>query len=689
MSALPRKLGLFAGCTSLALACLPGTGPALVPESEDAGSVDLGGGDAGPVRVDADLGDPFAIDGLTPSHGPFTGGTRARIDGRGFTTKLRAFVGDREIDSSALLASDPTRAAIVTPPGNPGFVDVRIRDESTAKERVLVGGFLYDPIALVPDTGATSGGTRIRIDGAGTNWVAGATVQIGGVECTDVAVASPTAIDCVTPPGTPGAKDVVVTNGEDRVQARDAFTYSDSTDGYRGGLSGGALSGRLKVLAFSGATGRPLPGAFAVIGEDLATARVGRTTATGVVEISDLPGETATVSIAARCHQPVTFVDVPVDTVTVYLNPVMDPACIEGDPQPLPGGQSRFGGTITGQLVFPGASEFERAGWTTVPTPTSPTERRAAYVFEAAGSPAATFGLPSAAAAITPDSSGASGYDYSILVYPGNATIYVVAGLEDRSVVPPRFVPYAMGVARGVSVPAQSRVEGVDVRMDILFDHQVTLGVDPPTPGPRGPDRLTASVAVTLGSAGFAILPRGTRTTTIPAPEEIPFVGVPMLGNGLAGEQYVVGGIAATGADGKMPASYVSRVKTTNANTTVFLGGFLDIPVLAEPGQGVWDGTHIRFTAPSGPSELNVLTITSGAGLVTWTIAVPAGRTTFTVPDLAALPGPDPVGLRQGAITTTLYSARIEGFEYARLRSGNLGSGTWTAYSVDSLTGVY
>jgi hypothetical protein len=451
----------------VAAACLPGTGPALLPDEAGAASVDLGG-EAGALRFDASLGDSFALEGLTPSHGPFTGGTRARIDGRGFTSKLKVFVGDTEIDPSALLASDPTRAAIVTPPGRPGFVDVRIRDEATQRERTLKNGFYYDAIVLTPDSGATSGGTRIAITGSGTLWGAGTTVSIGGVACADVVVTSPTKLECVTPIGQPGSKDVVVTPADSPpIQARDAFTYSDSVDGYRGGLSGGALSGRLKVLAYDAFVGMPIPNAFAIVGTSLATAKQARTAANGVVEIGGIDGSKVTVTVAAKCFCPITFVDVPVDTVTVYLNPIFDPACSEGDPESLPGRQ-RFGGYIEGSLVFPGGGEFEGAGWSTVPSPTKPTERRAAYVFEANGSPTAVFSLPAATEAITPYTDG---YAYSHLVYPGNTTLYVVAGLEDRSENPPKFLPYSMGVARGVSVPAQGRVQGVDIMMDVLFDH--------------------------------------------------------------------------------------------------------------------------------------------------------------------------------------------------------------------------
>jgi hypothetical protein len=673
----------------VAAACFSGAGPALVPEPEEGGaSVDLSG-DAGFARFDATLGDPFAIDGLTPSHGPFNGGTRARIDGRGFSSKLRVFIGGVEIAGPSLLASDPTRAAVIVPPGPPGFVDVRIVDEATAKERVLKDGFYYDAIVVTPDSGATSGGTRVAVAGSGTKWAAGTTVSVGGAPCADVSVLSPTKIECVTPASTPGSKDVVVTPLDaPPIQARDAFTYSDSVDGYRGGLSGGALSGRVKVLAYDAMLGVPIPGAFVVAGSDLATAKVAKTTANGVVEIDGIDGDEVTVSVAAKCHSPMTFVDVPVDTVTVYLSPVLDPSCAQGDPEILPP-RVRYGGYVEGELVFPGAGEFERAGWTTVPLPTKPTERRAAYVFEASTYPNQAFYLPSASDAITPDADGVNGYHYSILVLPGNVTVYVIAGIEDRSQDPPKFLPYAMGVARGVAVPAQAKVQGVDVKMDVLFDHQVTLSAQPPSPGPRGPDRFTASLATTLGSAGYAILPRGTRSSTLPPPSEIPFVGVPALGNAMAGEQYVLGGVAATGYEQRLPASVVARVRTTNANGPVTLGGFIGVPVLGQPATGVWGGTHVEFTGATGPSDLSVVQIESGGGLVRWTIIAPGGRSSFDVPDLAALPGPDPVGLVHGAIATTVYVARIEQFDYARLRFGQLNTGAWNAYAFDSLGGVY
>jgi hypothetical protein len=673
-------------------ACLPGGGPALI-DGDDAGGgtgIDLAG-DSGLQRSDVDLGDPFALYGLDPSHGPYTGGTSARLTGRGFTPKLRVFIGGQEVTT---VAGDPTRALVETPPGKPGWVDVMIRDDASAKERVLKQGFFYDSFVVTPDSGATSGGTRIRLTNAGTAWAQPVKVAIGGADCTDLVAVATDKVECTTPPGAPGSKDVTVLEPSGtKTQARDAFAYNDSTDGYRGGLSGSVLSGHVRALAYDAATGTPIPGAYVVVGSSVASGVVKQTSVSGVAEISGLPPTTTkvTVTIAAKCHQPITYVDVPVDTVTAYLAPVLDISCLPPslpDPPSTGGNGGKYGGVIEGELVFPGGSEFARTGWTTVPAPVKPTERRAAYVFEAADFSNSSFQLPSPSEAITPETPGANGYKFSLVAYPGNVTLYIVAGLEDRSESPPRFVPYSMGVARGISLPAQTRVTGVDVRMDILFDHVVTVAPQPPAPGPRGPDRIATTFALTLGAARYAVLPRNQLIAALPAPATMPFTGVPSLDHAIAGEQYVLGGVAATGSDLQEPASVISRIRTTNANDPVAVGGFLAVPVLAEPASGTWGGTHVQYSGPTG-FDLQVVQLESGSGLVSWVIAGPGGFTAFDVPDLRALPGPDALGLIAGAIKTTVHVGRIDGFSYGKMRQGQLSPGSWNAHAFDTLVGAY
>jgi len=684
---------LTPACTLACLvagACLPGGGPPLI-DGDDAGGgtgIDLAG-DSGLQRTDVDLGDPFALYGLDPSHGPYTGGTSARLTGRGFTPKLRVFIGGQEVGA---IAGDPTRALVETPPGKPGWVDVVIRDDASAKERVLKKGFFYDSFVVTPDSGATSGGTRIRLTNAGTPWTAPVKISIGGADCTDVAATSSTDVECTTPPGAPGSKDVTVLEPSGtKTQARDAFAYNDSTDGYRGGLSGSVFSGRVRALAFDAATGMAIPGAYVVAGSSVAGGIVKQTSASGVAEINGLTGTKVTVTVAAKCHQPITYVDVPVDTVTVYLAPVLDIACLPPslpDPPSTGGNGGKYGGVVEGELVFPGGSEFVRTGWTTVPAPVKPTERRAAYVFESSDFSNTAFQLPSPSEAITPDTAGANGYKFSLVAYPGNVTLYIVAGLEDRSETPPRFVPYAMGVARGISVPAQTRITGVDVRMDILFDHVVTVAPQPPAPGPRGPDRIATTFGLTLGASRYAVLPRNLLVAPLPAPATMPFTGVPSLDHAIAGEQYVLGGVAATGADLQQPASVISRIRTTNANDPVAVGGFLNVPVLGQPGSGSWGGAQVQYSGTTG-FELQVVQVESGNGLVSWVIAGPGGTTSFDVPDLRALPGPDALGLVGGAIKTTVHVGRIDGFSYGKMRQGQLSPGSWNAHAFDSLVGAY
>jgi hypothetical protein len=664
------------------VACLPGSGPPLNVYTDDAGPpppTDLN--DAGNAKKDVDLGDPFAVIGLAPARGPFTGGTRAVLRGRGFTSGMRVWIGGTELVGGAVFASDPTRAAVTVPAGNPGPADVKIRDDKTAEERVLPAGFFYESIVVEPQSGATSGGTRIAVTGRGTTWASGTQVTVDGKACTEVAIADKAHLTCLTPAGTPGAKDVTVksTDGSSE-QAREAFTYSDSPDGFRGGLSGGALTGQLRVNAFDAWTGIPLAGGRAIAGSITATI-----TANGTALI-DGPTGKVTVTVAAKCHHPISFVDVPVDTVTVYLQPVLDPACGAGDPPSNGNYGGRNAAVVAGELVWPGGVELKRADWTSVPVPQRATERRAAYVFPASGSPLDGFVLPSDTAAVLPTAEGRAGYAYELTWFPGNTTFYALAGIEDRSVTPARFVPYVMGVVRGVPLNPGVKTVGADIPMTTLLDHEVRSAPVPPAPGPRGPDRLVGQLAVTVASNAYAILPTGLRVHTLPSPQEVPFPGVPALDGTLTGESYVLNASAVTGSTWGLPASIVSRILTRDANVPVAITGFLPVPVLHEPGLGTWSGTRVRMDA-SGTFDLVQVVVQSSAGLVSWTIVAPGDRTSFDLPDLAALP--DNMGLVRGPIHSTAYVARIDGFSYGKLRYGQLGTGSWNAYAIDSRSGAY
>lgn len=646
-------------------------------------------GDDASLQDDLSLGPSFAVTGLQPSHGPWSGGTRSTISGRGFSSNIEVWFGATQLPANAIFASDPTQAAVTTPPGTPGPVDVRVRDVTTAQEAVLPSGFVYDAFSVTPGTGSTTGGTRIALTGKGTAWTPASTVTLGGNPCTAVLVSDATDLACTTPAASgPGLESVLVTNADGTTdEADDAFVYSDSPDGFRGGLYGGALSGTLNVLAFDAWTGVALPGAQAIAGSNLANAIRGTIGANGAVTLTDpsLTG-TVTVTVAGHCHQPMTYVDVPVDTVTVYLSPTLSPACGQGNPPSTGNYIPTDLGEIDGELVWSGSIELARAKWGNVPQP-GPGERQAAYVFVAGTSAGSAFQLPSPSSATTPSSDGQIGYAYTLDAVPGNQTLYALAGLEtDSSAGQIQFEPYAMGVVGGVAVQPNVSTTEVDIPMTTLLNHTVTTVPQPPGPSLVGPDRLISQLAVNLGSGFFAALPQGSITTLLPVAGDVSFVGAPALDQTLTGDQYALVSSAVTGPNASLPASVVTGIDTTDSNDPITIGGFFEIPVLVEPPAGTWSGTQVQIQA-AGPVDLAIVTVASGNGLVSWQIVAPGSDLSFSLPDISQVQNVD--SLVHGPIQTTFAIARISGFSYANLPSGQLATSSWSAYAEDVASGSY
>ena len=672
--------------------CLPAAGPGLILPADDAG-IDASSAVRFPddaAGADVDLGLPFAATGMNPSHGPFAGGTRTMLRGRGFGSSLRVWIGSTELTADAVVASDPTHALLVTPPGLPGPADVRIRNEAMAdggqgQEQMIEGAFVYDPFVIEPAVGVTGGGTRIAITGSGTTWTAETVVYVGAVPCDEVTVLDTTRLVCTTRGGAPGARDVrVVSPGGADQQVREAFTYQDATDGFRGGLTGGPLQGELRVFAFDSYQGKAIPGAQVIVGASPVVA-TSLTDAAGVVTFRDGRLVTkATVTVAARCFQPVTFVDVPVDTLTTYLSPRYDAACASGDPSYGSGYVPHSTGVIGGELVWPGQPETRRQSWINVPSAVRPTERVAAYVYEASSYPNANFWLPSSDAAVTPDSPGILGYQYTVGTWPGAHTLYALAGIEDRTTS--RFTAYAMGVVRAIVVEPNATVTGVDLTMDIPFDQVMSVHPVLPAPVADGPDRVVAELSVTLGSGNYAVLPVATATALLPLTSDLVFRGVPALEGALAGEAYRVTVRLLRGPSGQGGTGGVATVVTRDPTSTIGVDKFPPAPKLLEPGNAPWGAAHVAYQT-TGTWDLAVLTIVSGGGLASWTLVAPAGVTEFDVPDLSNVP--ERAGLLRGPIRSTLNVARLDGFTYGKLRTGQLVSSAWTSSASDSTSGTY
>ena len=222
--------------------------------------------------------------------------------------------------------------------------------------------------------------------------------------------------------------------------------------------------------------------------------------------------------------------------------------------------------------------------------------------------------------------------------------------------------------------------------MTTVFNHALAVTMLPPPSSPHGPDRLVSTLAVDLGTNLFAVLPQGTTTNLLPVASPIAFSGIPGLDGTLAGSAYNLTGMAVTGQNRGLPISVVDGIETTDGNDPIAVGGFLPIPTLSQPSAGTWAGTHVTLAA-GGPVDLAVLSVSSGNGLVVWTIVAPGSDLSFDLPDLSKVPG---VGvLQHGAIQTTFSVARIDSFDYGQLRYGQLSGGSWSAYAQDVLAGSY
>lgn len=655
---------------------------------------DGGGGGSGlmvadggpPANPPPDAGsDPHAVIGANPSHGPFNGGQVVLVTGKGFTSAARTWFGPTEVDETTSLAIDPTRVQVVAPPGTAGPVDLIVQDGTdTSTQRTLPGGFVYDALYAAPNSGPVPGGTVIEIVGQGTSWDATTVAKIDQTPCTTLAVNSPTQLTCTVPAGSPGSKTITVVTGSETILVLDAYTYEDSTNGYKGGLSGLPLAGQLKVLVYDNYSGDAIPAAVVIVGSDIATALQATTDATGVAVVND-GSLTApqTVTVAAKCHSPISFVAEPVDTVTAYLDPVLSPACASsGDPPPV-GGQVGSLGEVAGELVWPLNGEFQKDGWLTVPSPIGPNQHQVAYVFTPASDPTQAFYLPPESTAVTPLTPGTVGYQFTATDWPGNRSFYAIAGIQDDSKSPPEFFGYVMGAVNGVPILPGQITSTIYISMTKTLDQALTMSVSPPAPGPQGPDRLRATVAINLGPDGYALLPAGLKTPFLPVSGNLSFVGLPSLDTTLGGALYVLSASAVTGAAATAPLSVVSSLETNTVSQVVDVSGFVGVPVLTAPAVGAaWDGVHLATTFAAGGAlpDITVYDIAVGGGLIHWTVAVPGGSQAVTLPSLAGFPDE---ALPAGPITIGVYGGKVLNFNYGQLLYRQLTPSGMTAYSLD------
>jgi len=165
---------------------------------------------------------PPGITQVTPIQGSTLGGTVISITGSGLSGVTAVSIGGAPCTAVTVLS--PTFVRATTPPGVVGQAAISVTAPSGTTLAPAPFTYVMQQVSsIVPNTGSYTGGTAITITGA---YLAATTsVTIGGVPATNVVAVSATQVTAVTPAGSVGAVDVVITGAKGTATASGAFTY--------------------------------------------------------------------------------------------------------------------------------------------------------------------------------------------------------------------------------------------------------------------------------------------------------------------------------------------------------------------------------------------------------------------------------------------------------------------------------
>jgi glucose/arabinose dehydrogenase len=176
------------------------------------------------------------VTSISPNSGTINGGTAATIRGTGFLAGATVKLGGTS--ATAVSVVNSTTIAATTPAHAAGATSVVVTNTDT-KSGTLNNGFTFtgppppNPaptvISITPNSGTTNGGTAVTI--AGTGFLAGATVKMGGTSATVLSVVNSALITATTPAHAAGAVDVVVTNTDTKTGTlTSGYTYTAASN---------------------------------------------------------------------------------------------------------------------------------------------------------------------------------------------------------------------------------------------------------------------------------------------------------------------------------------------------------------------------------------------------------------------------------------------------------------------------
>lgn len=619
--------------------------------------------------------------GVVPAHGPFNGGNEVVVRGSNFTEDSTVRFADALVQPRDTTFTDSRRITVKPPAGRPGDVDVVVEDNG--RRSVLPMGYHYDAVYADPGDGTSAGGTLITVHGMGTHFTDATQVTLDSLPCTNVRTESNERLTCLTPAHPDGRVPLEVQTGDERIRVEEAFVYADTAEGTRGGLGGGAIQGNISVTVLASPTGDALPNAYVFLGDDpsVAPPRSTRTNERGRANLAvpDLRGP-VTLTISARCFNSQTVQVFDARSVTVYLYPMMIPACAaEGQPPNGGGGRGTFGAQVSGELIWDGPMEFAPNPWANIPQPRAG-ERRIAFVGTTQPDmlypPPATGDGGTVYEVVTPGYGG-RGYPFTIFTRPAALAVYAIAGIEN--IQTQRFTPYIMGVARNVLGSPRAEITNVRVQMNIPLDHETRVEVtNLPRAQRDGPNRMRVEAFIDLGGEGLISRPEFTvwgRDGTDP----YYLVALPAFAGVIADARLSVRAIYGTGDYLGSPYSALVVTGITTPDETVRLNNWIGIPEITTPvDNGRLDPDRaVRFNLSGASPDMFWVNLT-GDVLYWQTFALGSERA-FRFPNIGTIMGLGDLP------TTPLYMSvtglRVPGFNFNEFRYTWLSQLYWTAYA--------
>jgi hypothetical protein len=167
-----------------------------------------------------------ALSSLNVGSGPATGGNNVTLTGSGFISGAVAWFGGTSCTSTTFVSA--TTLVCAAPAESPATVNVSVVNPD-GQSSVLPNIYTFDAgpslSTITPNNGPLGGAASVTL--AGSGFVSGASVTIGGSPCTSLSVVSSSTITCKTPVHAVGTVDVVVANPDTQSSTlTNGYTYN-------------------------------------------------------------------------------------------------------------------------------------------------------------------------------------------------------------------------------------------------------------------------------------------------------------------------------------------------------------------------------------------------------------------------------------------------------------------------------